>query len=87
MKNARTRKGEALLECFPAFVGPMPSLAALLQWPMPHPSYATLELSQRLIVGRHAVVAVMPVEHLAQPDMLFCYPMVPAAPGFLLETG
>ncbi len=28
----------------------------------------------------------MPLEHLAQPDMLFCYPMVFATPNFFLEA-
>src|SRR5260221_6253352 len=52
---------------------------------MPHRPHATAEQIDARSIGRHAVVAVVPVEHLAQPGMLLLDRIVPPSLHLLFE--
>ena len=63
MMDMGTRKREAFAEGLVFLVVPAPALTATLQECMPHILNAFAELIESPIVGRHAVVAVVPGEH------------------------
>jgi hypothetical protein len=85
MIETRKWEWEAYVESVTLRPPPMSALASTRQRPVPHGTDAPSKLRERLVVGWHAVVPIVPIEHLAEPGVLFHDRGVTSSLGLFLE--
>ena len=87
MMDAESEKRKVAVKPLAPRVGPARTLTSTRKRTMPDHPHLVAELRERFVVRRHAVVAVVPAEHEAEPAILFHDPMVASSVALFLETG